>query len=276
MATYYVDFKNGSDSNPGTSGSPFKRPSKAHDVVVAGDTVKFRGNKNDATTYYPDSFSVKNTAGRSRNNTTWEADTGHTPTWDGGYTPTYGNWGSYSIPGADKNQIYWGFVSMKSAGVTFRGLRVQHSPMAGFGVGDEAHGGRVTECETFGTYGLSLNCNGGGKNAPTENVEIDNCEFLFSSLAYHAQGMKAANAVMLKFQKNIHFHHNVVAYGLKEGINIDKACNGVVFEYNIIHTMNHSGCLLYTSDGADDLLRVDLGGLPNIKKKQKDKKQNIC
>ena len=33
------------------------------------------------------------------------------------------------------------------------------------------------------------------------------------------------------------------------------------------------GCLLYTSDAADDLLCVDLGGRRIIKKKQKQTKQ---
>ena len=35
----------------------------------------------------------------------------------------------------------------------------------------------------------------------------------------------------------------------------------------IIKTVSHNGCLLYTSDAADDLLCVDLGGRRIIKKK---------
>ena len=35
-----------------------------------------------------------------------------------------------------------------------------------------------------------------------------------------------------------------------------------------------SRCLLYTSDAADDLLCVDLGGRRNIKKKRKQKNNN--
>ena len=37
---------------------------------------------------------------------------------------------------------------------------------------------------------------------------------------------------------------------------------------NVFHTFKIRGCLLYTSDAADDLLCVDLGGRRLIKKKK--------
>lgn len=46
--TYYVAPTGGSDSNPGTIGSPWATPQKAFDTADAGDTVFFRGG-----TYYP-------------------------------------------------------------------------------------------------------------------------------------------------------------------------------------------------------------------------------
>jgi hypothetical protein len=244
MATYYVDFKNGSDNAAGTSGAPFKTPAKAHTVASAGDTIKLRGNKNDATTYYSASLRIE------KNNMTWEADSGHTPTWDGGYNPAYGNWASYAT--ADNN-IYGGRISIRATGVTLRGVRVQYMPQAGIGVADDAHNARITECVVFFTYGLSLNCNGKSGTNRTQGLTVDNCQFLHSSMAVHApgQGQVAGNAVMLKFTDNIHFHHNVVAYSMKEGVNIDKACVGVLFEYNTIHTIGHSCVYLNRAKNVD-------------------------
>ena len=51
----------------------------------------------------------------------------------------------------------------------------------------------------------------------------------------------------------------------------------LIVQYNIIQTdrnldlcsQHHNPCLLYTSDAADDLLCVDLGGRRIIKKKNK-------
>ena len=53
-----------------------------------------------------------------------------------------------------------------------------------------------------------------------------------------------------------------------------------LFKYRIstnVLTVNDVGkdCLLYTSDAADDLLCVDLGGRRIIKKKNKIKRSNI-
>src|SRR5450756_2787217 len=44
------------------------------------------------------------------------------------------------------------------------------------------------------------------------------------------------------------------------------ACLQVLFSHIFIVLMLHSRCLLYTSDAADDLLCVDLGGRRIIKK----------
>lgn len=231
MATYYVDYKNGSDNAAGGSGTPFKTPDKAHTVASAGDTIKLRGSKTDAATYYPDGFRIE------KANMTWEADTGHTPTWDGGYHPVYGNTNSYV-----GETLTGGRISVRAPGVTLRNLRVQYVPTAGIGMQETASDLHITGCVVDTTYGLSLNCNSMSINNPPSNFEIDNCQFLNSSLALHAPGMgqAAGNAVMLKFLRNVHFHHNVVAYSMKEGVNIDKMCEPVVFEYNIIHTINHS------------------------------------
>ncbi len=233
MATYYVDFKNGSDGAAGSSGAPFKTPAKAHTVASAGDTIKLRGNKNDAATYYPDSLRIE------KANTTWEADAGHTPTFDGGYHPVYGNWATYAPPNAT---LTGGRISVRAAGITLRNIRLQYLPSAGIGIQETASNLHITGCVVDTTYGLSLNCNSMSKNNPPSNIEIDNCQFLTSSLAMHAPGMgqAAGNAVMLKYLRNVHFHHNVVAYSMKEGINIDKMCEPVIFEYNIVHTINHS------------------------------------
>ena len=56
---------------------------------------------------------------------------------------------------------------------------------------------------------------------------------------------------------------------LKTAEKIDEAMGGVLFIDEAYALTNSSGnCLLYTSDAADDLLCVDLGGRRIIKKKK--------
>ncbi|BCP57495.1 hypothetical protein SUT007_09530 [Streptococcus parasuis] len=49
----------------------------------------------------------------------------------------------------------------------------------------------------------------------------------------------------------------------------------VIYSGNIFSTIKLVGCLLYTSDAADDKARVDLGGRRVIKKKKKKKKRDV-
>lgn len=71
-ATYYVSVNNGSDSNPGTEGAPFKTILKASRAMSGGDTVYIRaGVYNEGLTHgygSPDKFVFKN--GTSKNNMT--------------------------------------------------------------------------------------------------------------------------------------------------------------------------------------------------------------
>src|SRR5690606_9219156 len=75
MATYYVDGASGSDGNPGNSGSPWATLRYAYSQAAAGDTVKVR-----TATYY-EWLDINKTG------LIFEADTGHTPTINGRYSP---------------------------------------------------------------------------------------------------------------------------------------------------------------------------------------------
>ena len=65
------------------------------------------------------------------------------------------------------------------------------------------------------------------------------------------------------------------ANGLPAGVSAHWAANTITISGTptVAGTFNYS-CLLYTSDAADDLLCVDLGGRRIIKKKNKNKKDN--
>ena len=59
---------------------------------------------------------------------------------------------------------------------------------------------------------------------------------------------------------------------------MDTADDGEIYTYVALnlHVLNAYICLLYTSDAADDLLCVDLGGRRIIKKKRKITRTLTC
>jgi PKD repeat protein len=266
MATYYVDFKNGQDNAAGTSGAPFKTPDKAHAVCASGDTIKIRGSKTDKTTHYPDKFTV------TKSNTTWEADAGHKPTWDGGYTYTFGVPSSYGLGNSRPGSLYNKMLTVSANGVTLRGLRVQNIGGGGFGVGDTSSNVVLDGCESDTTYGASLDVGGVSPNSSTNGLEVKNCTLINSSFGFNdpvlqaqnPNGQKAANAVMLKFANNVHIHHTTVAYTFKEGINIDKTSKGTIVEYCTIHSINHSA--IYINRATDCHVRYNV--IYHIKRKE--------
>lgn len=237
MSIFYVDFKNGNDAGDGSSLNPFKSPDKALAVVAAGDVVRLRGNRDDAATLYRQRLQI-DVAG-----TVWEADEGHEPTWDGGYTPVYGDWATYELGNSRPGSLYGKMINVRVPGVTLRGLRCRNVGGGAFGVGKAASDCLIERCAADTTYGASLDIGGDSKNAKIADITVQDCTFTNSSLAWHApgQGQKAANAVMIKFADRVALRRCVVAYSMKEGINADKECDGVVIEDCAIHTINHSG-----------------------------------
>ena len=83
MATWYVDYANGSDSASGATGAPFKTPQRANTAASSGDTIKLRGQ------YYTPATLYKTTLNITKSGTTWEPDTGHNPAFDGNWDASF-------------------------------------------------------------------------------------------------------------------------------------------------------------------------------------------
>lgn len=245
MAIYYVDYANGSDSAAGSSGAPWKTPAKALTVVTNGDTVRFRGNKTNSATFYRAAWSAK-VAG-----VTWENDTGHTPTWHGGYHTTEDN---FSLTGTEPGDAGRSMISIRAHNVTLRGLRVQHVGGSGISVstinGSDTIGSEnvlITQCESDYTYGAAIILKTPNKNYRVQGAEISHCTFTGMGFGKHdpdkATGEAGADAVQGSIQllhcEDTHFHHNLVAYGCGEGINVGRGSTRSIVEYNTVHTMDH-------------------------------------
>lgn len=235
MTTYYVDFLTGSDGAgvAGTSEAPFRTPKRALGAVGGGDTVYLRGNKEDPATWFAEPLTI-NKAG-----TTWEADEGHTPTFHGGYVPTVGSRSSYAMhgrPGASTGEL----LGIAAADVTVSGLRVQHSGGEGIGVGANAHGARILNCEIFMTYGNGIIVAGIPRGAKVRGVEIGHCEISYISQGWFAVGNKGSGCgVMLRDCEDARMHHCQVHHVCKEGVNVDRGGLGTIVEHCVIHTVNH-------------------------------------
>lgn len=243
MTIYYVDYKNGSDGAAGTSGAPWKTPAKALAVVTAGDTVRFRGSKTDTTTFYRTAWNAS-VAG-----VTWENDTGHSPTWHGGFYTGVDNFG---LTGTEPGDTYASMIKIAAHNVTLRGLRVQHVGGTGFTISTTAAGvgvqnALITYCESAYTYGAALVVKTDSKNILIEDAEISYCTFMGMGLGKFdpdkEQGDRGADAVQGSIQllhcQDTHFHHNLCAYGHGEGINVGRGSTRSIVEYNTVHTMDH-------------------------------------
>lgn len=252
MTDYYVDWQKGDDGATGTGAAPFKTPHRALKVVTAGDRVLLRGNDHDATTFFPKPLQI------NKSFTTWMADEGHRPTFDGDYYPTDDKPASFALGKSVPGSLYAKMVTVRTAGVTVRGLRVQHIGGGGIGVGRGADKTVIDSCIVDTTYGASLDVGGDSQNEKIAGIEIRNCVFTNSSLAFRApgQGQKAANGVMLKFVDQVKFIGNVVSRCYKEGLNVDKACFDVVVADCLFDTTNHA--CIYINRAAEVIIRGNL------------------
>ena len=155
--TYYCDAITGNDTNPGTSGKPWKTLSKAQSTIADGDTVKLRSGDYG-------SFINNNIA--HTNWTTYEADAGNTPIF------------SQRNTSKDAIRIY-GYPDSYKANLIFRGITINHSGALVRNVSNV----KIYDCNFVGTgypmkvpYDvISMNDNYAINLANTSGIVIDNC-----------------------------------------------------------------------------------------------------
>ena len=250
MTTYYVDGRAGNDaSGDGSSNRPWKTLGKAAEQVSPNDEVRIR------TATYREVVILRVP------NTTWKADTGHTPVIDGGYHDglfrgdvlPHPEPGSGYLPDNDTN-----LLSLRAPGVVVDGLTIQNSAAKGVGVTESNC--VVRNCRLDFIYGSAITVNPGG--AFIDNVIIENNICTRISVRFYdprrtgAGPESVAGVIKMGRTRDGIIRNNVCAYGHGEGINIGKASYRTLVEGNVVHTCNHVH--LYVNRSIDVIVRNNL------------------
>lgn len=198
MATYYIDYKNGDNTTgTGATGAPWKTFGKANSSISSGDTVKVRGGTPADERYY-EVIDITVT------NSTWEADSGHSPIVDGHYDQDLFYYRTVSgkqmlyLPGP--NEIDTGhetdfdsclpgagsfgdFVTLNATGVTWNGIDIRNVAGEGMTI-------KKSDCTLLNTtidfcYSACLMVDGGSLSTIIDNTTITGCNFSRSSMKYY-------------------------------------------------------------------------------------------
>ncbi len=253
MTTYYVDGRAGNDSSgDGSSNRPWKTLNKAHGRVQAGDEVRIRTG-----TYYEElNIRVRNT--------TWRADTGHTPVMDGRYHDgLFRNDGTLPPPQAGAGYLPDGsgrgsMLGVNVEGVTVDGLTVQN--VAGAAVTVVASNVTIRNCRIDFTYQSAITVNPGGSFI--DNVVVENNICTRMSVKWYDPEREGggpeqvAGCVKMGRTRDGIIRNNVIAYGHGEGINIGKGSYRLLIEGNVVHTCNHVH--IYINRSIDTIIRNNL------------------
>ena len=241
MATYYISGSGSDSSGNGSSGNPWRTLSKANTSCAAGDTILLRNG-----TY---------AAGQNitKANTTWRADTGHTPVIDGGYSAARflsGTGTGQRI--AHPADIVHG-ITLSALGVTLDGVVVQN--IAGMGIVLNHISTTVKNCKVFFTYNSSIMSNNGDKFIHHLLIENNFCCMASVNIfdpdrkQFENPNDQSVNGVMKvgNTQGGTIIRGNTICFGFGEGLNFgkfnkdDEGLN--IIEGNTIHDNNHT--LLY-------------------------------
>lgn len=251
MATYYVDGNSGNDSGDGSSNQPWKRLAKALSQVKPGDEVRIR------TAVYKEELPI------AVRNTTWKADTGHTPVLDGNYheglfrqdgTLPKPEQGAGYLPANQGNMI-----RLREEGITVDGLTLQN--IGGTGIGVSASNTTIRNCRIDFTYDSAIKVN------PTtvyiDNVVVENNVCSRASMRYFdpnrntfGDSQNVVGVIKMGLTRDGIIRNNICAYGYGEGINVGKGNYRIVVEGNIVHTCNHVH--IYINRSIDVIVRNNL------------------
>ncbi|WP_374688273.1 right-handed parallel beta-helix repeat-containing protein, partial [Promineifilum sp.] len=250
MTTYYVDGNAGNDSADGSSNAPWKTIGRATEQAKSGDEVRIR------TATYREIVRLRT------DNTTWKADTGHTPVIDGGYHEGLFR-ADGTLPHPDlqtaflPDQVLGSMVSLSATGVVLDGLTVQN--VAGTAISVSESRCIVRNCRIDFTYGTAI------RVSPVtyiDNVLIENNVSTRISVRYYdplrtGGGPESVSGVIrVGRARDCIVRNNICAYGHGEGINLDKAGYRTLVEGNIVHTCNHVH--IYINRTIDAVIRNNL------------------
>lgn len=248
MTIYYVDGTNGDDTSAGTGDAPWQTLGKAIAAVAPGDTIRAR------TATYRDSITF-NKAG-----VTLEADEGHKPEIDGGYSAAlFGKDGFTTKYGKqiDSNQLPypseanrkrggWAIASTQGAitrlladDTTLSGFALRN--ICGRAVGLKGNRSALRDCVIDFTYGGAIFLEDGDDIEVTGNVITR-----ASMKAYDptrdgvgSGGAKVQTAVIVKKCRRPRVTKNIVLLSKGEGISLDKGSEDPYAGDNIVGLNNH-------------------------------------
>lgn len=251
MATYYVDGKTGANTNDGSSGRPWKTLSHAADSIAAGDEVRIR------TATYQEQLAI------SQANSTWKADSGHTPIIDGGYHDgLFRSDGTLPHPNPEAGYLpsnsNGSMILLREEGITLDGLTIQN--VAGAAVSTARSRFTIRNCRIDFIYDTGIRINAMQGQATgfviENNVMTRIVQRLFDPLREGPGPEAAGAAIALVRCSDGVVRNNVIAYSMGEGIDSGKNSYRLMIEGNIVHTCNHVH--LYINRAIDTTIRNNL------------------
>lgn len=249
MATYFVDGNSGNDSNNGSSGSPWRTLTKARNTAQAGDEVRIRSAS------YHEQLTI------TVPNTTWKADTGHTPVLDGGYNDSLmykDKDGLEWIPAPGPEHLptgEWGnMVHVRANGVVIDGLTVRNC--AGFGIGMGAVADVVVRnCRVDFTFLFNMHVTGGAGWG--DRIVFENNVLTRGSVQMLVPGLgRWGGGIAIGRGRDCIVRNNVVAYIWGEGIDLHRGAMRTIAEGNVVHSCMSTH--IYVQRSKDDVIRNNL------------------
>lgn len=270
-ATVYYLSPNGSDSNSGTTASPWKTIVKANSTISTGDTVILK----DGVYQGNDQAYIS----LDKTGTTWRAENRHMAIIDGGFSPTAlnGEWSNIKKVADDicgingeKANSFSRLLYIDADNITIDGLFIRNSCGGGFSLKAGADNISIINSKVDWTFiaGLSV---GAQPNEVNNNINIINNEFTRISFndryASFAEGYCSASdpkrdyCVNISWQlagENLVIRNNVIAWG--RGEVSTTGSRNVIFEDNIVIGNKNN---FYSGNAHDVIVRNNLFWSPD-------------
>lgn len=253
MAIYYVNGASGSNGNAGTSAAPWATLTYANSQASPGDTIRVR-----TATYYE-------WLKLDKNNLTFEADAGHTPTIDGRYSPALfgaagyktangkqitanqlpfpnqanANLGNWVLPGGSLNDNgYAAMIQLKGNGTKIKGFIIRN--IMGRAINLDGDDSVAEDCIVDFCYSGAIYFPPTNKRARATRLTVTrSSNKYFDPTSQEAAGPAGVQTtIIVKGEDNI-VEECIVAYCFAEGIAASKGGRGAIIRNNITHTNLH-------------------------------------